>query len=557
LVGSSADTQAQEVPDERPNIVFLMTDDMDKRLLGYMPIVQSRLVRHGVKFDNAFVTLALCCPSRATALRGQYAHNHEVLTIAYPAGGEQKFRELGADQDTIATWLQTSGYKTGLVGKYLNQYNDEYVPPGWTEWYGSIGSGEGTDGRTLNENGEIITHDQYPTDLYRDKALNFISNADEPFLLWLGFQAPHAPAPPAARHANMFKDLQLPRPPSFNEADVSDKPLWVRSLPRLSDKDIRRLTSLQRNRVRSLQAVDEAVGDIMNLLKQQGELSNTYIVFTSDNGLSMGEHRWTKKIDPYEESIGVPLVIRGPGVVKGGVREHIVTNNDFAPTFAAMGQADVPDFVDGKSFMPLLGTTPPASAEWRKATLIERLHQPAWTPGTPGRPDKDMPPYAAVRTATQLYVKYDSGERELYNLPGDPNQLRSRHANVPPTLIATYDAWVEALRDCTAEYCRAAEMGPDTTPPDTTITEQPTDPSSSSSASFSFTGTDAATLATDLAFQCRLDSPDEAAFAECSNPTAYSDLAIGSHTFEVRAVDEAGNVDATPASYSWEIEPPE
>lgn len=572
MVGSGAVNQAQ-ASEDRPNIIFLLTDDMDEKLLDKMPIVQERLAKHGVKFDNALVTLALCCPSRATALTGQYAHNHDVRTINYPEGGEQRFRDLGLDQSTAAVWLKSSGYKTGLVGKYLNEYDDEYVPPGWTEWYGTMGHGGGRDGKILYEDttpdvdgdGAIRTYDQYPTDLYRAKALDFIRNADEPFFLWMGFQAPHSPAPPAPRHANMFNDLKLPRPPSFNEADVSDKPLWVRSLPRLDGEDVLRLTKFQRNRVRSLQAVDEAVGAIMDLLRQQGELNNTYIVFTSDNGLNMGEHRWTKKVAPYEESVGVPLVVRGPGVQKGVIRDHIVTNNDFAPTFAAMGQAGVPELaerkIDGKSFIPLLGTTPPPSADWRSATLLERLYQPAWSPGSPGRPDKDMPPYVALRTATHLYVKYKSGESELYNLPGDPYQLRSRHATASPELIANFDAWLEALEDCTGAYCRAAESGPDTTAPDTAITEGPTDPSSSGSASFSFTGTDDATLddatlASDLVFQCRLDSQDEAAFEACSRPKTYSNLATGSHTFEVRAVDEAGNVDATPASYTWRIEPP-
>jgi arylsulfatase A-like enzyme len=564
MVGEGDVTQAQ-VSADRPNVVFLLTDDMDEGLLNKMPIVRSRLARYGVKFDNAFVTLPVCCPSRATTLTGQYAHNHQVLTNTAPEGGEPRFRELGmdpstvaGDESTVAVWLQSSGYKTGLVGKYLNQYNDAYVPPGWTEWHATVGNGGGTNGDTLNENGTIRTYDQYPTDLYRSKALAFIRNADEPFFLWVGFQAPHSPAKPAPRHADMFNDAKLPRPPSFNELDVRDKPLWVRSLPRLSKDDVRRLTSFQRNRMRSLQSVDEAVDAIMDLLREQGELDNTYIVFTSDNGLTMGQHRWTKKNDPYEESVGVPLVIRGPGVEKGAVRDHIVTNNDLAPTFATWSQTDVPPDipVDGKSFDALLGTTPPAGAEWRRATLVERLYQPAWSPGSPSRPDKDMPPYSAFRTENQLYVKYRSGERELYNLRSDPHQLRSRHASSSPELVAKFDAWLEALSDCTAAYCRVAESGPDTTAPDTTITEQPTDPSSSGSASFSFTGTDGMTPPSDLAFQCRLDSQDEAGFAGCSSPQSYSDLAVGTHTFDVRAVDEAGNMDATPESYSWTIEPP-
>lgn len=557
MVGERNATQAQ-VPGDRPNIIFLLTDDMDEGLLDEMPIVQRRIARYGVQFDNALVTLPDCCPSRATTLRGQYAHNHEVLTNTYPEGGEPKFRELGLDQSTTAVWLQSSGYKTGLIGKYLNQYNDAYVPPGWTEWRATVGNGGGTNGDRLNENGTIRTYDKYPTDLYRDKALSFIENADEPFFLWVGFQAPHSPARPATRHAELFKDLDLPRPPSFNENDVSDKPPWVRSLPRLGTEDINRLTSFQRNRARSLQAVDESVGSIMDLLRQQGELDDTYFVFTSDNGLNMGEHRWTKKKAAYEESAGVPLLIRGPGVAQNAVRDQIVTNNDLAPTFATWGQTDVPDFVDGRSFDELLGTTPPTADDWRKATLIERLFQPSGASGHSGRPDEAMPPYLALRTENQVYVKYSTGEKELYNnLRQDPYQLRSRHATASPAVIAKYEAWLETLRDCVGAECRTAEeTEPDTTAPNTTITEGPPNPSSNGSANFGFTGTDGTTPAADLVFQCRLDSQNEADFAECSSPETYSDLATGPHTFEVRAIDEAGNSDATPASYSWTIEPP-
>ncbi len=270
MVGEGEETRAQ-VPPERPNIVFVLTDDMDEGLLKHMPAVQARLERHGVKFTNAFVTLPLCCPSRATTLTGQYAHNHQVLSNAPPEGGEPRFRELGlepttqaGDESTIATWLQQSGYKTGLVGKYLNEYKDTYVPPGWTEWHATVGNGGGRNGDTLNDNGVINSYDQYPTDLYRSKAVNFIRNTEEPFFLWVGFNAPHSPAYPAPRHAQLFGDLKVPRPPSFNERDVSDKPLWVRSLPNLDADNVRNLSKFQRNRVRSLLSVDEAVDAMMN-----------------------------------------------------------------------------------------------------------------------------------------------------------------------------------------------------------------------------------------------------------------------------------------------------
>jgi arylsulfatase A-like enzyme len=189
------------------------------------------------------------------------------------------------------------------------------------------------------------------------------------------------------------------------------------------------------------------------LLKQQGELSNTYIVFVSDNGLLMGEHRKRGKQAPYEESAGVPLVIRGPGVEQGTVREHMVVNNDFAPTFAEMGGADVPSFIEGKSFRTLLGATPPPSSDWRTAFLIERL----WAPD-PLNPS-NMPKYAAIRNRDHLYVEYETGEHELYDLNTDPYELRNQHDTADPALVAQLEARLEALRDCAGAECRAAEEG--------------------------------------------------------------------------------------------------
>lgn len=451
--GSSFNDKAvrEASADERPNILFVLTDDMDTGLLEEMPIVRKRVAKQGVRFDNALVTQPMCCPSRATMLRGQYPHNHGVESNIAPAGGEQKFRETGHDRDTLPVWLQETGYETGLIGKYLNGYKeDEYVPPGWDEWYADAGG----QGKRVNDNGTLRDgdRDRHPDDVYRDEALEFIRGADEPFYLWLGFHAPHPPANFADRHADEFRELKLPRPPSYNEANVRDKPLWVRSRPRFKREDTRRLTKAYRDRARSLQAVDEAVGDLIDLLKRQGELNNTYVVFTSDNGFHMGEHRFAlRKSAPYEESIGIPLTIRGPGVKKGAARNHMVTNNDFAPTFAAWAGADAPDFVDGKSFEELLDAESPAVSDWRTATLVERL----WIP--PVVLDPQIPTYDAVRTRRYMYVEYGSDERELYDLREDPYQLESRHESADPELIERLKARLDALRGCAAEECLDAE----------------------------------------------------------------------------------------------------
>ena len=228
----SGEATRERSPDDRPNIVFVMTDDMDEKMLSRMPIVRSRLMDEGVTFDNAFVTQSLCCPSRATALRGQYSHNHSIMTNDVPEGGAVRFRRRELDESTFATWLQDSGYHTGLVGKYLNNTERRYIPPGWDEWDGMVGMASD---HLVNENGHLH---QYPrttlmTDVYTEKSLDFLRRAtdeasDPPFMLWAGTFAPHLPAEYAERDADLYTDTPLPKPPSFNENDVSDKPEWIR-----------------------------------------------------------------------------------------------------------------------------------------------------------------------------------------------------------------------------------------------------------------------------------------------------------------------------------------
>jgi N-acetylglucosamine-6-sulfatase len=378
--------------DDRPNIVFVMTDDMEEKMLSRMPVVRSRMMDEGVTFDNAFVTQSLCCPSRATALRGQYPHNHRITANDVPDGGAVRFRRRGLDESTFATWLQDSGYHTGLVGKYLNNTEKHYIPPGWDEWDGMIGMASD---RLVNENGHLhqYSKEALMTDVYTQKSLNFLRRAtddasDPPFMLWAGTFAPHLPADHAKSDADLYRHTPLPKPPSFNEADVSDKPEWVRDTPKLRPGQIETLKVQHRDRLRSLRDVDEMVGDILRLLENRGELDNTYVVFTTDNGLQTGQHRLTKKSTPYEEAAGVPLVVRGPGVPAGVVRDQLVINNDFAPTFADWAGTSVPGFVDGRSLAPLLRQNPPPDSEWRTAILNEQSQKQRF----------HIPDYEAVRT---------------------------------------------------------------------------------------------------------------------------------------------------------------
>jgi N-acetylglucosamine-6-sulfatase len=464
LTASAPETSLAQTTDPRPNIVFVLTDDMRADDLRFMPRTRKLLAERGVRFSNAFTTRSLCCPSRATILRGQYAHNHQVWGNVYPLGSFYKFRELGHEDSTIATWLNDADYDTVLTGKYLNKYdNTSHRPPGWDRWNAYLGTYYG-DTYQINENGNIRTYYRsriHDTDLLADKAAYFIrhppTSSGAPFFMHLSPYAPHHPAHAARRHAGMFSDQPLPKTPAFNERNVSDKPEWVRNKPRLSPDAVRNTTQFYRQRLRALQSVDEMVGQLVEVLKEEGELSNTYIVLTSDNGLHLGVHRLSDKSSAYEEAIRVPLLVRGPGVPSGITRPQLVLNNDLAPTFASWAGVRPPDFVDGRSLSPLLSASPPTS--WRSAFLIEHRNSENEYPSV-----RAIPAYEAVRTANHLYVEYETGEEELYNLRRDPYELTSRHDSAPQTLLPELKARLEALKVCakadtSATSCKTAEDG--------------------------------------------------------------------------------------------------
>jgi len=441
----------------RPNILFVLTDDMNVSDLRYMPRTENLLAEGGVEFTNAFVTNSLCCPSRSTILRGQYSHNHKILGNFSPLGGFEKFRDLGRERSTIATWLDDEGYQTVFLGKYLNGYdNTRYVPPGWDRWYGYLDYYEASpDTYRINENGRIVTYDRsrrHDTDLFADKAASFIRTkaGGAPFFMYLATNAPHTPAFAPKRHEGMFSNVTLPKPPSFNEADVSDKPAWVRDKPRLTSNAVGDLRLAHRKRLRSLQSVDEMVGRLVDALKDTGQLSNTYVFFTSDNGFHLGEHRLQSKSTPYEETISVPLLVRGPDVPRGVNRSAMALNNDLAPTLADLAGVPPPAFVDGRSLGPLLSAAPPAS--WRSAFLVE--HRRSANEGPYARHITD---YDAVRTTSYLYVEYRTGEKELYNLGNDPYELRSNHRTAGSDLKRRLASRLDGLRGCAADGCRRAE----------------------------------------------------------------------------------------------------
>jgi N-acetylglucosamine-6-sulfatase len=477
-------------PNERPpNFVFILTDDQSLPTLAQMPLVKSLLTDQGTTFASHYVSLSLCCPSRISGLRGQYAHNTTIFRNGPPDGGFDAIYNLGLEQSTIATWLQAAGYRTALIGKYVNGYPEAgpsptYIPPGWTEF---VSSNAGLPYRgfnySLNENGSTVAYgedeDDYLTDVLSAKATDFIRRSidqDRPFFAYVAPYAPHAPATPAPRHENLFNDVQLPRTDSFNEVDVSDKPAWVRALPLLDADRIDQMDKLYRNRLRSLQAVDEMVRDIVETLQAEGQLENTYIIFASDNGHHQGQHRMdTGKMTAYEEDIRVPLIVRGPGVPRGASVSLMTANVDYAPTIAALAGVSAPAFVDGRSLVPFLqGQTP---ATWRQVLLLEHkpdtpedraLMQRALTNGLLEPPDpfelallgdgSEITAFNGLRTASGLtYVEYATNEFELYDNLADPLQLANRYATAPADLKTRLNDLVTTLKTATGNALRSAE----------------------------------------------------------------------------------------------------
>jgi N-acetylglucosamine-6-sulfatase len=455
LAASSPRIASGATPSGRPNIVYIVTDDQDAASLAYMPRLRSLVADQGVTFRNSFCTTSVCCPSQTSMLTGKYAHNHQIKFNIPPLGGFQKFKDLGGEHSTIATWLHDAGYRTGRVGKYLVGYpvGSTHVPPGWDDWRSTYEGFSPYFNYSLNENGTVVpygsTPSDYLTDVLADKAVGFIdgaeANDEQPFFLVFSPNAPHSgasqngPPVPAPRHAGTFAHLSAPRPPSFNEADVSDKPPVIQALPLLSGAQITAIDQEYRARIEALQAVDEGIERVIQKLAQHGELENTYIVFTSDNGYHLGQHRFRNaKAQIYEEDIRVPLLVRGPGVPAGVTRDHYALNIDFAPTFAELGGATPTDFVDGRSLVPLLGSAPVAQHEWRDDFLVE-LWRPAVQGGDEVRALRTRDAFRSGPTPAPvgapgpaIYAEYLSGARELYDLTTDPYELESQHQAVPP-----------------------------------------------------------------------------------------------------------------------------
>jgi N-acetylglucosamine-6-sulfatase len=460
---------------ERPNVIVLMTDDQDFRSMGVMPKTRKLIGSRGTTFDQNIVNFPLCCPSRATFYSGQYAHNHGVLWNNPPQGGYRKFK----GKESLPVWVRRAGYRTIHVGKYLNEYgqdNPKEVPPGWDDWYGGVDpSTYDYYGYTINHNGKLKTYGRkpadYSTDVYSglaEDAITTASKSGKPFFMSLAPNAPHtvatqsgatregSPALPPPRYASRYANALLPRLPNFNPANIDDKPAVKAFFPnQLSELEIAQLQDHYRGRMGALLGVDDMVERVVDVLKKTGEYDNTVIVYTSDNGWILGEHRLRDPVTedgkaagvkyvPYEGSARVPLIIAGPGFPAKRTVRGVASNADLSPTIADLTGAKPKLTQDGLS---LLDAAAKPSLLDDRGVLVETFTNP-----------RGVPPYNAIRTERYRFEapKDDSGIEGLYDLKLDPFELKSldkdpRYAQIKAIL----KAHLAKLASCKGAACRA------------------------------------------------------------------------------------------------------
>jgi arylsulfatase A-like enzyme len=398
------DTGRAEAP-APPNVLFIVSDDQPTGMTKRMPALNR--AEGFAKFTSYYDNNPLCCPTRATLLTGQYSHNHRVETNLVANRFE--------DSSTLATWLDAAGYETGLFGKYMNNYpwnrGAGYVPPGWDRWSAFKPDAAYYD-YTLVEDGQSRRYGgapgDYSTDVLADQVDAFIRSSDEPFFAYFAPYGAHAPRTPAPRHRNAFANATVKLPANFNRVP-DDASRWWRKRDRLSPAGMREATKGQ---WRTLLSIDEAIGRFLRTIEELGESENTIVVFLSDNGYSLGSHRYQWKDCPYEECIHLPLMIRWPGQTDSGRSiDALAGSMDIAPTIAQIAGASPDSSMDGESLVPLL-TGERASLD--RPVLLRHVQYP-----------RVPPSFWGVRTERFTYVIWESGERELYDNTRDRAQLRN------------------------------------------------------------------------------------------------------------------------------------
>ncbi len=445
--------------------------------MRFMPLTEQMIGSRGATFPTNLAVWPLCCPSRATLFTGQYPHNHGVLgNKGAPYGGFQRFN----NETAMPVWLSNAGYYTAHIGKYLNGYEESPigVPPGWSEWHGSKDTYKYY-GYDLFEDNQWVQYgseqedpdapaqpNTYSTDVYTDKAVQIIDQrapSDQPFFLSVGYLASHGGGPqnrpdgspatcsksakPAVQDLGTLSSQPMPEPPNFNEKNVKDKPAAIRELSPLGSTSIERIQKRYWCRAESLLDLDRGVRTIINELRATGELDNTLVIFTSDNGFFGGEHRIpTGKNRVYEEAVRVPLMMRGPGIPRDETVKEMSANIDLAPTIADVAGATPLVKVDGRSLMPLAAH--PDRYKGREILLEQYSGL-----GEAGEANTGV--YKAVRTQRYKYVENAGGENELYDLQEDPYELDNLYGKRKYAELEGYlHEELAGLADCAGASCR-------------------------------------------------------------------------------------------------------
>ena len=403
--------------ERRPNLVLIFTDDQryDAMSCAGHPFMftpnMDRIAKEGARFTNAFVTISLCAPSRGCFLTGKYAHVNGVTNNA---------TQLSDDVVTFPQLLQKAGYDTAFIGKW-HMDGQEGPRPGFNKWVSFKGQGAYND-PSLNVDGEVVKATGYMTDILTDYTVDWLKQPrNDPFLLYMPHKACHGPMIPAVRHSKLYSDVKIGRPDNFND-DCQGRPDWFKlGMEKGHDfrgalTDPHEFDEYVKNYCRSLMAVDDSVGRVLKTLEDMGELDNTVVVFSSDNGFFLGEHHRIDKRTANEESIRIPMLMRYPKLVPAGtVSDEMVLNIDVAPTFLDLAGVEVPDSVQGRSWRTLFKG---GKKSWREEFLYEYFEDPGF---------RRTPTMMAVRTPKWKYIEYQNvqDKYELYDLKNDPTELRN------------------------------------------------------------------------------------------------------------------------------------
>jgi arylsulfatase A-like enzyme len=455
ILASNATAVGQVSPSQRPNIILMNLDDADSDLLSPETIDQhfpaiAELYRQSTVFTNAHCTTPFCAPSRAALFTGKYGFNNGCKTGSETAstsvgfqGGYQRFKNYGHDRNELGFWMKRSGYRTMHIGKFHHNGFDFQVPAGWDDFSVSLGAKYFGGSRYSNVDRSSpqryrIGSQDYITVEDRKEAqraldLHDQQRPDQPFFLYLAPIAPHFPTSPdlttmaEAKYRFYAEGLLQPRDdPDFDEADMSDKPAFLRR-GELTAAEKAALQEAFIYRLRSMKSVDDMVGVLINRLKKSGQWDNTYFMLTSDNGYSLGHHRTVNKKSPYQRDCGVPLIVKSPILVSGRKISHLTAQIDICPTILELAGVPIPSDIDGKSFLPLIDSNNlPSPITWRRSIMLENWADKfMWGQRIPMS-------YTAERFYDRVHIAWSTGDHEFYYLDSDPFQLNNVYGRFNP-----------------------------------------------------------------------------------------------------------------------------